>query len=160
MKTELIVGKFSIHFESQARRRLFVKLFYVAVAVICLAWCSFNPKEIIGAWILSGGMILGTALAIVFTSIAEDPRARGDEREMHRSEHAHFQAHSLFAKIVVAAIIANIFFKGHNPITPFIPAALRGGMVQWPQALLMAIGLLYISLPQAILLWTEPDMDV
>ena len=67
MKTELIVGKLSIHFESQARRRLFVTLFYIAVAVICLAWCSFNPKETIGAWILSGGMILGTALAIVFT---------------------------------------------------------------------------------------------
>jgi len=34
------------------------------------------------------------------------------------------------------------------------------GMVQWPQVLLMAVFLLYISLPQAILLWTEPDMDV
>jgi hypothetical protein len=160
MKTELIVGKLSIHFESQARRRLFVTLLYIAVAVICLAWCSFNPKETIGAWILSGGMILGTALAIVFTSIAEDPRARSDEREMHRSEHAHFQAHSLFAKIVMAAILADIFFKGHNPITPLVSPALRGGMVQWPQALLMAIGLLYISVPRAILLWTEPDMDV
>ena len=160
MKTELIVGKFRIHFESRARRRLFVALFYTAVAVICLVWCSFNPRESIGAWILSGCMILSTALVIVFTSIAGDMRARGDEREMHRNDHAHFQAHSLFAKIVVAAIIADIFFNGHNPITPFAPAALRGGMVQWPQALLMAIGLLYISLPQAILLWTEPDMDV
>jgi hypothetical protein len=121
---------------------------------------STNPKENIGAWILSGCLILGTALAIVFTSIIEDPRGRGDEREMHRSEHAHFQAHSLFAKIVMVAIIAGIFFEGHNPITPLVPAALQGGMVQWPQALLMAIGLPYISLPQAILLWTEPDMDV
>ena len=160
MKTELIVGKFSVHFESQARRRMFVTPFYIAVALICLAWCSFNPKETIGAWMLSGGLILGTAFAIVFTSIAEDPRARGDERETHRREHAHFQAHSLFAKIVVAAILADIFFKGHNPITPLVSPALRGGMVQWPQALLMAIGLLYISLPRAILLWTEPDMDV
>jgi hypothetical protein len=160
MKTELIVGKFSIHFESQARRRLFVSLFYAAVAVICLAWCSFSANATIGAWILSGCMILGTTLLIVFTSIAEDPRAFVDEREMHRSEHAHFQAYSLFGKTVVATIIANIIFKGHNPITPLVPAALRGGMVQWPQALFMAIGLLYISLPHAILLWTEPDMDM
>jgi hypothetical protein len=160
MQTELIVGKYSIHFESRARRRLFVTLFYGAAAVICLAWCSFNPKEAIGAWILSGGMILGTALVIVFTSIAEDPRARGDEREMHRREHAHFQAHSLFAMMIVAAIIADIFLKGHNPITPLLPAELRGGMVQWSQALLMAIGILYISLPRAILLWTEPDIEV
>jgi cell division protein FtsW (lipid II flippase) len=159
MKNEYAVGNFRIRFETQARRRWFVALFYVAVAVICLAWCSFNPKETSGAWILSWCMILGTALVIVFTSIAGDRRARGDEREMHRSDHAHFQAHSLFAKIVVAAIIADIVFKGHNPITPLVPAALRGSMVQWPQTLLMAIGLLYISLPQAILLWTEPDMD-
>ena len=160
MKTELIVGKFRIHFESRARRRLFVALFHVAAAVFCLSWCSFNPKETIGAWILSGCMILVTVLAIVFTSIGGDMRACGDEREMHRSEHAHFQAYSLFAKIVGTAIIAYILFKGHNPITQLVPAALRGGVVQWPQALLIAIGLLYISLPQAILLWTEPDMDV
>ena len=105
-------------------------------------------------------MILVTVLAIIFTSIAGDVRACSDEREMHRSEHAHFQAYSLFAKIVGTAIIAYIILKGQNPITPLVPAALRGSMVQWPEALLMAIGLLYISLPKAILLWTEPDMDV
>ena len=160
MKTELIVGKFRFHFESQERRRMFVALFYIAAAVFCLSWSSFSPKETVGAWILSGCMILVTVLAIIFTSIAGDVRACGDEREMHRSEHAHFQAYSLFAKIVGAAIIAYIIFKGHNPITPLVPAPLQGSMVQWPQALIMAIGLLYISLPQAILLWTEPDMDV
>jgi hypothetical protein len=112
---------------------LFVALFYGAAAVFCFSWCSFNPKETIGAWILSGCMILVTVLAIIFTSVAGDVRARGDEREMHRSAHAHFQAYSLFAKIVGAAIIAYIIFKAHNPITPLVPAALRGSMVQWPK---------------------------
>lgn len=159
MNTEYAVGNLRIHFEPQSRRRRFVTLFYAALAVICLAWCSFNPKETIGAWIISTCMIVGVAFVILFSSISGDTRSRGDEREMRRREHAYFQAHSLFTKIVVVALIADVCFRGHNPVTPFVPLALRGGMVQWPQALLMAIGLAYITLPQAILLWTEPDMD-
>jgi hypothetical protein len=32
--------------------------------------------------------------------------------------------------------------------------------LQLPHFLLVATGILYVTLPQAILLWTEPDMDV
>lgn len=159
MNVELSVGSFRVHFESRLRRRRFVMLFYTAMAVICLAWCSFNPKETVGAWTISGCMILGVGLALVFTSIAGDMQSQGDEREIRRRENAYFQAHSLFAKIVVVALVVEACFRGHNPIAPFLPSALRGGMVQWPQAMLMAIGLAYITLPQSILLWTEPDME-
>lgn len=159
MNTELAVGNLRIHFESRARRRGFVALFFSVVSVFCLAWSSFNPKENVGAWIISGCMILGVVLAIIFTSVAGDMRAPGDEREMYYRAHAYMRAHSVFSKIVVVALMVGYFFKGHNPVTSFLPAVLRGGMVQWSQALLMAIGLVYISLPQAILLWTEPDID-
>lgn len=159
MKTEYAVGNIRIHFELRARRRGFIALFYAAVAVILLAWCSFNPKEITGAWLLSGCMILGTALMIVFSWIAGDVRAEGDEREMHRREQAHLKAYALFGKLVVAALIADAYFRGQNPITPFLPVALRGNMVPWSSALFMATGILYITLPQAILLWSEPDME-
>ena len=40
------------------------------------------------------------------------------------------------------------------------PLTLRGFLMQLPNVLLMATVLLYATLPQAILLWTEPDMDV
>lgn len=158
MNTEYVLGNIRIQFESQMRRRWFVGLFYAAVVVICLTWCSFNPKQAAGAWILSGCMILGTTLAIVFSWIGGNLRIPGDERETHRRERAHLQAYSLFGKLIVALLVADAYFKGHNPIAPLLPPELQGGMVDWPSALFMAAGLLYLTLPQAILLWTEPDM--
>lgn len=159
MNTEYAVGNFRIRFESQARRRWFVALFYTAVTVICLAWCSLNPKQIAGAWILSGCLVVITVLAIVFSWITGSMQAPGDEREMHRREHAQFRAYAVFGKLVVAVLIADVYFRGRNPVTPLLPGALRGGMVDWPSALFMASGLLYLSLPQAMLPWTEPDME-
>jgi hypothetical protein len=44
-------------------------------------------------------------------------------------------------------------------ITPLLPVALRGYLTQLPSIILWATGILYVTLPQAILLWTEPDMD-
>ena len=159
MNGELTVFGVRMKMESRARRRQIVALFYAAVAVICLAWCSFNPKQNTGTWILCACMVLGTALAIVFSGISGDMRVRGDEREMHRREQAYLQAYALFGKLVVAALIADACFRGRNPITPLLPLALREGMVDWSSALFMAAGLLYLTLPQAILLWTEPDME-
>jgi hypothetical protein len=159
MNTQLaFLGK---HFNMapRTRRRRFVALFYTAMAAICLAWYSFNPKQNTDAWILSWCMILGTALAVVFSGVSGDMHIPGDEREMERRGQAYFTAHALFGKLVVVALLADALFRGHNQITLLVPAALRGGMVNWTSALFMAIGLLYLSLPQAILLWTEPDME-
>jgi uncharacterized membrane protein len=160
MNTEYAIGKIRIPFASQARRRWFVGLFYAAEAVVCLAWCSFNnPKEAIDAWILSGCMFLLVGMLIIFTGIAGDMRSRGDEREMHRRDHAHYLAYRALTYVVLGAFLAGSF-RGPNTLRTLNAAAVRVGMVQWPQVLLMAVFLLYISLPQAILLWTEPDMDV
>ncbi len=160
MKTELIVANIRIHFESQARRRRFVAFFYAAMAVICLAWCSVSPKGITGAGIIIGCMILGVTLAIIFSSISGDMREHGDEREMHRREHAYFKAYSILGYFVLAALAVSDYFRGHNPIAALVPVALRGGMLPGPYGfLLLAAGILYLTLPAAILLWTEPDMD-
>jgi hypothetical protein len=159
VNTEYAVGSLRIRFESRARRRAFVALFYAAVAVICLVWCSFNPKQMAGAWVLSGCMILGVALSLVFSWISGDMRIPGDEREMYRRGQAYCKAHSFFAKLVVAGLMGEIYLRGRNPISPLLPLALRGGMVSWTVALLMAACLVYLTLPQAILLWTEPDME-
>lgn len=160
MNTEYAIGKIRIPFASQARRRWFVGLFYAAEAVVCLAWCSFNnPKEAIDAWILSGCMFLLVGMVIIFTGIAGDMRSRGDERETHRRDHAHYLAYRALTYVVLGAFLAGSF-RGPNTLRTLNAAAVRVGMVQWPQVLLMAVFLLYISLPQAILLWTEPDMDV
>jgi hypothetical protein len=164
MRTEYLVGNLRIHFESRARRRWFVALVYaVLAAYIVLAafevtQLSLNRKVTTTAWIVCGCGILFVALWIVFSWLAGDMRVRGDEREMHRRDHAHFRAYYFLGYVVMAALFAG-YFAGPNPITPLLPLALRAFLVKLPEVLLMATVFLYITLPQAILLWTEPDME-
>jgi hypothetical protein len=158
MNTEYAVGNIRIHFESRTRRRWFVALIYGVLAVIDLGWFSVSPKQSIGRWILSGCLMLGVALLLIFRSIPGDIRVRGDEREMHRRDHAHFRAYYFLGYGLIAALMAG-YFRGPNPITPLLPPTMRAYIVQLPFILLAATGILYLTLPQAILLWTEPDMD-
>jgi hypothetical protein len=164
MNTEYAVGNIRIRFESRARRRWFVALFYTVLAVFLLATFFLNKEEAAGAWITVGCAILFVGLLIVFTWIAGDMRTRGDEREMHRRDHAHFRAYRalgyfLLGSFLIGALFAG-YFRGPNPITSLVPLTLRGFLMQLPNVLLMATVLLYATLPQAILLWTELDMDV
>ena len=127
MNTEYAIGKIRIPFASQARRRWFVGLFYAAEAVVCLAWCSFNnPKEAVDAWILSGCMFLLVGMVIIFTGIAGNMRSRGDERETHRRDHAHYLAYRALTYVVLGAFVAGSF-RRPNPLWPPIAAALLGG---------------------------------
>jgi hypothetical protein len=49
-------------------------------------------------------------------------------------------------------------FKANPNNVPANPA-LRAFFDQLPYELLVAAAILYYTLPQAILLWTEPDME-
>ena len=161
MKTEYAVGNIRIHFESRARRRWFVALVYAVLAAFELAGFFVRAKITASPWIDAGCAILFVALFIVFMGVAGDMRARGDEREMHRRDHAHFKAYRLFFYILAGAFVGAIFagyFGGPNLIAPLVPLALRRFLVK-PIFLTVAAFLLYATLPQAILLWTEPDME-
>jgi hypothetical protein len=162
MKTEYAVGNIRIHFESRTRRRWFVALVYAVFAVfdvVDVAWSSGKAKDTPGALIMSACLILCVGLVVIFGAITGDMRARGDEREMHRRDHAVFKAYYSLSYWLIGVLIAG-YFKGPNPVTPLLPLALRSFLMQLPSMLLIAIGILYITLPQAILLWTEPDMDL
>ncbi len=158
MNTEYAVGHIRIRFASRARRRRFVVLFYAVLAMFDLIAFSNSAKYATSTWVSVGCMILFVALFIVFTGIAGDMRARGDEREMHRRDHAHFRAYYFPVYVLIGALFAG-YFKAPNPITPLVPLALRGFLIQLPNFLTMSAFLLYLTLPQAILLWTEPDME-
>jgi len=163
MNTEYAVGNIRIRFESRARRRWFVALVYTVLAVFFLAVLLLNREEAAGAWIRVGCGILFVGLFIVFTWIAGDMRRRGDEREMRRRDHAHFMAYRVFAYLLAGYVLIALFagyFGGPNLIMTLAPLALRGFLTQLPNVLVIATVLLYATLPQAILLWTEPDMDV
>lgn len=158
MNTEYTIGNIRIPFASRARRRWFVGLIYAVLAVY--AACAFLPlsKSSSRAWMVAGCLMLFVGLMIVFTWIAGDMRAHGDERETHRRDHAHYVAYRAFNYVVLIAFITG-FSRGPNPLLTLIPAALRGNAAQWHQGLLVMVFLLYGTLPQAILMWTEPDMD-
>jgi hypothetical protein len=165
MKTEYAVGNIRIHFESRARRRWFVALVYAVLLVYAaLGAFEITQRSLNGkvtattVWIVAGCMFLFIALWIVFTWLAGDQRARGDEREVHRREHAHFRAYYFLGYGILAALFAS-FFADPNPITPLLPLALRAFLIKLPQMLLMDTFFIYLTLPQAIQLWTEPDME-
>jgi hypothetical protein len=151
MNNEYAVGNFRIRFETQARRRWFVALVYTALAVFMLAGLFLSHKHTTGAWF--------TASCGILSWLAGDPHARGDEREVHRRDHAHFRAYCALGFFLFGALIAGSF-RGPDPITPHLPLAWRGYLMQLPFVLLLTTALLYGTLPSAILLWTEPDMDV
>lgn len=157
MNTEYSVGNLRIHFESRARRRWFVAIFYAVLAVSVLTGFSVTTKNTTGQWVVSGGLFLFVVLWIVFTSVAGDMRTSGDEREMHRRDHAHFRAYQFFSFVLMAMLFVR-YFSEPNPVAAPLSPALRGILAQ-PNVLAVSAFLLYFTLPQAILLWTEPDME-
>ena len=119
-----------------------------------LAALFLSHKDTTGAWLTASCGILYVALWIIFSWLAGDPHALGDEREMHRRDHAHFRAYYALGFFLFGALIAGSF-RGPDPITPHLPLALRGYLMQLPFVLLLTTALLYGTLPSAILLWTE-----
>jgi hypothetical protein len=157
MNTEYAIGHIRFRFESRTRRRWFVALFYAVLAVSIVAGFFVSPKSATSAWTNVGFMILWVVLFIVFTGVAGDMSARGDERETHRRDHAHFMAYRFFLFVLICEPFVR-YFREPNPIAPPLPLALRGFLVQ-PNFLTVSALLLYVTLPPAILLWTEPDME-
>jgi hypothetical protein len=158
VKSEYAVGNIRLHFESRVSRRCLVVVFYALLAAFDFAGFSASAKDAAGGWIVAGCLMLVTGLAIIFTWIAGDMRARGDEREMHRRDHAHYVAYRFLFYCVIGTFFAS-YFTGPNPVTPHLPASLQGLLMQVPHFLIVGTVVLYFSLPQAFLLWTEPDME-
>lgn len=152
MKTELVVLGKHVSVASQSRRRWLVAVIYAAFAAIIVAWSMANAKT--GALCL----IFGVAFVLLFIGIGGSSSDPADERENRRREHAYFLAYGRLGGMLVLALFAS-YFKGPNPITPLAGPVLRATLMQLPYMFLMAAGALYVTLPQAILMWTEPDID-
>ncbi len=160
MKTEpVLLGK-HLNMATRARRRWLVAMVYGWLALFFVAWFYFYAISDYGnaQIVASLCLILVMVPLIAFWGITGDMLARGDEREMHQRDHAHFMAYRFLGSVTVAALFA-AFQLGPHPIIPAPGPLLRAILYQLPSALLMAALFLYISLPQAILLWTEPDVE-
>jgi hypothetical protein len=158
MNPDYVVGNFRIHFASQKRRRRFVVLVYSAFGLLALACFLDSKQDPLHAWTVAGSMILVVALVVIFTGIVGDMRFQGDERENYRRDHAHYIAYYRLGSGLVATLICSSIV--HSPgITGHLSAAVRGYLEHLPIVMLVGTGILYMTLPQAILLWTEPDME-
>jgi hypothetical protein len=141
VNTDYAIGNFRIHFESRARRRWLVALFYVAVAGLYCGGLLVHASVATVTWIEGVCAALFLALIIIFTWIAGDTRRR-DEREMQRVNHAHTLAHRIFVFVFASVLWYVVGFHKQLP-NPVIGAGY----------------MIFITLPGSILLWTEPDME-
>jgi hypothetical protein len=86
---------------------------------------------------------------------AREGAFRNDERELKQRDRSHYQAyHALGIAVVVAWLVAYMGmlkpqWMAWIPMTPF----------QIFYGLTLATLMLFLTLPQCILLWTEPDME-
>jgi len=79
---------------------------------------------------------------------------RNDERELRQRDHVHFQAYRAVSVSMVIVTMLLYMRRHERPFLGFlsVPSDL-------PFALTLAVLFVSQTLPQAILLWTEPDME-
>jgi hypothetical protein len=99
---------------------------------------------------------IGLGLRVFPAVIAGDEAEfRNDERELHQRDRAHYLAYqgagAAVAMILTVALFRSLFPEWFAWVT-VPPDELYFG-------LLLAVAVLMMTLPQAILLWTEPDME-
>jgi hypothetical protein len=93
----------------------------------------------------------------LYQPVLDDPdrRFRNDERELKQRDRSHYQAYQAVGMGVVVAWFAAYMgmlkpaWLRWIPMTPF----------QLFYALMLVTLMLFLTLPQCILLWTEPDME-
>jgi peptidoglycan/LPS O-acetylase OafA/YrhL len=87
---------------------------------------------------------------------ADDDRPyQNDERELHQRDRAHYQAYQAIALVVVTLWI--VAYVGMEK--PHWMAAIQMTPFQMFYGLTLVTMMLIFTLPQCILLWTEPDME-
>jgi len=178
MKTYLSFFGRKLDLASRERRRWFVVVFYISAAIIiCVDW---HPDGKSGQMAINviiftmlGGSFLGgyatwknarNSLVKPFeaNNLVRDVRDSwyrdanrtdvwNDERELARRDNAHYRAWWYFPLIFWLA-----FFLYDEPVYHAFSLAVQRRIV----FLLIQIGfILSFTLPQAILLWTEPDLE-
>ena len=154
MKTELIMmGKHINLAPRRYRRRMVVLIYMIFTGLLIATLFGYANLLLIGAFLLAvrilggrshiGGMIPRVDL--------------GDEREKNRRDHAYFLAYWWMDLVLIPALFALCLQRISSPAS-WNPV-LREFISHLYLGPLIAAGILYYTLPQAILLWTEPDMD-
>ncbi len=187
MRAELVLMGKRIDMSAQKRRRMLVVLIYAAIAALITAMWFLDHWHRTGIWIFwaafiacyvflggrnsYGGLVkpfhnkrtktyngqsflmlrLGTYLPIP----GEGSNYLNDERELHQRGNAHYKAYQVIGLAVVMIWGVALYHMDHPQWfrrIPMSPDELYYG-------LLLIVIVLVLTLPQSILLWTEPDME-
>lgn len=158
MRTEFLFLGIRINIASRDRRRWLVALIYAAFAALDAAWF----------W-LGGSSNVGFLLLLAFAILARFMGGRsyegglipsdeaGDERERTRRYRAHYLAYNWLDLALFPVVGAFIFL--HGPDIKHLSLAAHLLLERLPWAFLMAVGILYYTLPQAIVPCFEPDLE-
>jgi hypothetical protein len=104
-----------------------------------------------------------SALSKLFFPEAGFPGIRNDERELNRRDHVHFLAYRVISGIVMLAFLIEFMDSPYSSHETWTLCSLLGiSVIAVHRAiclLLQAGYILALTLPPAIILWTEPDME-
>jgi hypothetical protein len=92
--------------------------------------------------------------------ITDEREFCSDEREMRCRDSAHEVAYRRLGMVIIFTFLVAYFKSAALPLLREIGIAFPSAFFdQWIDGLLIASFILVLTLPQAILLWTEPDME-
>jgi hypothetical protein len=183
MNAELVFFGRRVDMAQRQRRRILVVAIYAALAVLLLAQIHWRVAGAYIFWAIllacrlflggyhSGGLVkpfngkgptrseappplLLLKLRVYQPVLStEGEPYRNDERELHQRDHAHYRAYQAIALALTVPWVYSAMRLKPDLLgwIPFSPDVIYYG-------LLMAILTLALTLPQSILLWTEPDM--
>jgi hypothetical protein len=177
MKTDLLLLGKRICMASRMRRRWLVVMVYAGLAAMMTGTWFLDHWRISGMYLISSGFVVswlflggyGTGgLVKLFGERDQNPKSmvpqsssptqkmqegRNDERELHQRDHAHYQAYLWFAATTFFLSMyaaPQLLGRAHLSVDQLLNL-IHGG--------LMSAAILLFTLPQSILLWTEPDME-
>jgi hypothetical protein len=159
MKTALSIGNIHFNVATRVRRRWLVAAIYAGFAFLVAAWFLWGSKyplpllALIAFYVFAGLLVGGRSNSYGLVPSYEE----GDERELTRRYKAHYKAYIWLDLLCIPALFTAFAVNGPDAGHAGPAAQMLVSRLAW--ALLIAVGILYYTLPQAILLWTEPDME-
>jgi len=158
VRADFVFMGIRINIASRNRRRWLVVGIFAGFAALVIAWFVFQGKPMYGLVVFFAFVMLSRFLGGSDYKGGLLPSfVGGDEREVNRRYRANYVAYTYLDFAFLPAFMAAVWKASpHN--MALIPG-LHIFFDQLPYALLIAGWVLYYTFPQAILLWTEPDME-
>ena len=153
MRTQINFLGIRINLAPRSHRRFFVVFFYSAMLSWAVCLCVGFDRTV------TFGLLSVVALALLlFVGYAGLGHEASDEREIHRRDHAFYVAHRQTGWLLAIAFFT-VWLQGPNPLVGLLQPSYRRIFEALPRSAMFTLLMIIMTLPQAILLWIEPDME-